>query len=204
MQFLQELRQSVDALLDNCLINDGRKFLLDFSILLYGLHTNHLIASELSIRNISIDARKIWEDDAKLAPLTYPYDVPFRNLDKKSFEYIQTHLVELQNNLSATPNGCANLFNCMLESMYQARLIYDFITPVALADMMIHMLSPVSGESVLDPTCGSGRLLVAASTYNENMKLSGVDRDPIILTISFFNMRMNKIIKTNTMTSFIV
>jgi type I restriction enzyme M protein len=36
----------------------------------------------------------------------------------------------------------------------------EFFTPRAVARLMVHMLDPKAGESIYDPTCGSGGMLV--------------------------------------------
>lgn len=187
----RELQQVMSHLLENCRFSDGRKFLLDFSTLLYGLCTRQITVGEPSAPCFASLVPLVWQQDWSLSRLPYPSGAPFANLDGQSLTAIRDCLCFLQNDSAALAEASAALFNRLLEHMNQARLIHDFITPVALAEMMANMLSPAKGERVLDPTCGSGRLLVAAFSRNNAITMAGVDRDETILAIAFFNLYFN-------------
>ena len=187
----KNLQQAVGNLLTLCHFNDGRKFLLDFSVLLYGLIAKQLNIDKFPVEHYTMVAQQIWYNDSRLSQLRYPFAAPFVGLDSHSMTEIRDLLILLQSNQTDIAKTIPFVFNSMLESMTQSRLIPDFITPASLADMMAQMLSPADGEHVLDPTCGSGRLLIASSSLNKTITLSGLDQDEAILAIAFFNLYFN-------------
>gem|GEM_PF-4447385 len=184
----QILQQTANRLLTNCDFNDGRRFLLDFAILLYGMHTKQIDMNALSVKEYATATRQIWQKDYKLSQLKYPFDVPFTGLDTHSMMEIRSFLAFLQNNYADIKETTSVVFVSMLEYMKQFRIIHDFITPISLANMMAQMLSPQDGASALDPTCGSGRVLNAMFSSNKSISLTGLDHDETILAIAFFNL----------------
>lgn len=96
--------------------------------------------------------------------------------------------------LSEQPKESAScLFDYLLQGMYAREKIRSFITPRTLADMMADMLEPKPGETVLDPVCGSGRLLTAASERCRDCRYIGNDIDERIRTTAFFNLAFHGI-----------
>ena len=53
----------------------------------------------------------------------------------------------------------------------------QFYTPISMAKLMINMVKPSSGDTVLDPACGAGGLLVQSliKTKNNQLNIVGVD-----------------------------
>lgn len=56
---------------------------------------------------------------------------------------------------------------------------------------MARMIAPKKGEVILDPVCGSGRLLVAAAKRNNDCVLAGIDVNARMIVTAFFNMYFN-------------
>ncbi|MEU5809097.1 N-6 DNA methylase [Streptomyces sp. NPDC047718] len=73
----------------------------------------------------------------------------------------------------------AGLFDACLDR-YSSRFGAggDYYTPRPLARLMAGLAAPQSGESVLDPVCGSGRLLLAADEWAR-----GEEHGPGVLTV---------------------
>ncbi|MEU2508143.1 N-6 DNA methylase [Streptomyces sp. NPDC007863] len=73
----------------------------------------------------------------------------------------------------------ADLFDACLDR-YSSRFGAggDYYTPRPLARLMAGLAAPQPGESVLDPVCGSGRLLVAADEWAR-----GKEHGPGVLTV---------------------
>ena len=187
----QILQQTASRFLTSCTFNNGWKFLLDLAVLLYGISKKRISIDTLSMEEYAPVARQIWQKDIKLSQLNYPFAMPFTDLDRHSMAKIRSFLGFLQNNYTDTAKATAVAFNSMLAYMKRAKIIQDFVTPVSLADMMAQMLSPQRGENILDPTCGSGGLLIAALAENEAITVTGLDQKETILAIAFFNLFLN-------------
>ncbi|SDE21277.1 N-6 DNA Methylase [Mucilaginibacter pineti] len=71
----------------------------------------------------------------------------------------------------------------------------QFFTPDPVADLMaaIAMGDAAKGGTVLDPACGSGRMLLAAARVNRHARLYGADVDPLCCNIALANMIMNSL-----------
>jgi type I restriction-modification system DNA methylase subunit len=82
----------------------------------------------------------------------------------------------------------------VLGEIFMVRITYgehgQFFTPDHITDMMASIvgLKPDEQERVLDPTCGSGRTLIAASKKNPNALFVGMDLDPRCAKVCAINM----------------
>lgn len=82
---------------------------------------------------------------------------------QNSFEAI---LKELQKyNLSDTQDDVKGIaFEQFLGTTFRGEL-GQFFTPRTIVDFMTHILDPMEGETICDPTCGSGGFLIKAFEY---------------------------------------
>jgi type I restriction enzyme M protein len=65
----------------------------------------------------------------------------------------------------------------------------QFFTPRNIVQMMIDVLQPTEGESIIDPACGSGGFLAYTIRYlsankNNNFQISGIDKDSFLAKIA--------------------
>ena len=76
----------------------------------------------------------------------------------------------------------------------------EYVTPSALVQLMVEMLSPTDGTSIYDPACGTGGLLIESARYikgnslnkNFNYSLIGNDTSSFACLISIVNLLINK------------
>lgn len=76
----------------------------------------------------------------------------------------------------------------------------EYVTPSALVQLMVEMLSPTDGKSIYDPACGTGGLLIESARYingnslnnNLNYSLIGNDTSSFACLISIVNLLINK------------
>ncbi len=71
----------------------------------------------------------------------------------------------------------------------------QFFTPGHVCDMMSQITIPEmeDGKTVLDPTCGSGRMLLAAGKRNRNVYLFGNDIDATCCKMAVINLLLNSL-----------
>lgn len=70
----------------------------------------------------------------------------------------------------------------------------QFFTPPDICNMMAALIvgdNPPDGTSVCDPTCGSGRTLLAAAKVNRRMRFYGADLDIVCCKMSVLNLLLN-------------
>ena len=80
----------------------------------------------------------------------------------------------------------------------------QFFTPEELCRMMAQMTDDGGGESVNDPACGSGRLLLAAARINPRRLFVGCDVDERCVKMAAINLALNglrgRVVLGNTLT----
>lgn len=64
----------------------------------------------------------------------------------------------------------------------------QFFTPESLAQVLTALLGSNEGERVLEPACGSGRLLIQAAKENPYRRFVGIDKSPICARMAVLNM----------------
>ena len=72
----------------------------------------------------------------------------------------------------------------------------QYFTPTPICEMITAMSigdAFEDGQTVLDPACGSGRMLLAAGKMNRHFKLYGADLDSTCCKIALFNMLLNSL-----------
>lgn len=76
----------------------------------------------------------------------------------------------------------------------------EYVTPSAIVQLMVEMLSPTDGKSIYDPACGTGGLLIESARYinskglnnDLNYSLIGNDTSSFACLISIVNLLINK------------
>lgn len=64
----------------------------------------------------------------------------------------------------------------------------QFFTPAPVAELLVDRVAVAPGEVVLDPTCGSGGLLVAAA--RSGARVRGIELDPRLARLAAVNLRL--------------
>ena len=72
----------------------------------------------------------------------------------------------------------------------------QFFTPPHVSDMMALMTlgdnpEELKGKNILDPTCGSGQMLLSGKKVNPEMRFYGADLDPICCKMAAINLFLN-------------
>jgi len=84
----------------------------------------------------------------------------------------------------------------VLGSFYQEHISHghngQFFSPQPVCDIMACMTGSVKqGSNILDPDCGSGRMLLAAAKYNRNALFYGADVDENCAKMTVINLYLN-------------
>lgn len=71
----------------------------------------------------------------------------------------------------------------------------QFFTPQPICDMIAQMqiMELQNGKSVCDPTCGSGRMLLAGAKINRNAIFFGSDIDLLCVKMTVLNLALNSL-----------
>lgn len=71
----------------------------------------------------------------------------------------------------------------------------QFFTPQSICDMVAQMQikEHKNGQTVCDPTCGSGRMLLAAAKINRELYFYGSDIDLLCVKMSVLNLALNNL-----------
>ena len=67
----------------------------------------------------------------------------------------------------------------------------QFFTPREIVDFIMALVRPRAYETVIDPACGSGGFLIAASEYTRPENLHGVELNSALARIAQLNMEMH-------------
>jgi hypothetical protein len=86
----------------------------------------------------------------------------------------------------------------VLGSFFQEHISHghngQFFSPQNICDMMACLSGPVKqGGSILDPACGSGRMLLAAAKNNRNALFYGADVDESCAKMTVVNLYLNSL-----------
>ena len=132
------------------------------------------------------------------------YSFP-KSYDVTEQSQFKTMLREIQNlcfdrcKLWNGANGWYDPFGCLFEnvsSSFTKQKSGQFFTPETVCEMMVRMSieKPTAeniGKTVLDPCCGSGRFLLAASNINPGLYCIGNDIDSLCVKMTALNMCLN-------------
>lgn len=190
-----QLYRMADHLLAGLWLRQGEAldFLNDVSLFLYALAKEHPDfpgqLKSTDCRNISAG---IVRCHAELGQLDYRFGSMLPNVSDDVW-YGVIECLRLVASGRQRKQDAGRLFDYLLQQMYVKEKIGNFITPRTLADMMACMLDPKPGQVVLDPVCGSGRLLIAAARRCKNCHYIGIDIDEKIRITAFFYMAFHEV-----------
>ncbi|MBD1364433.1 SAM-dependent DNA methyltransferase [Mucilaginibacter sp. ZT4R22] len=132
--------------------------------------------------------------------------LPFKKWDKaelqsKALETYQSH--PKVNQLVTLINIIGNLsedFNDPLGELYMQAISNghngQYFTPTPICDMLAAFnidSNSKPAQSVCDPACGSGRMLLAAAKLNRHMHFYGADLDSTCCKMALVNMMLNSL-----------
>jgi len=71
----------------------------------------------------------------------------------------------------------------------------QYFTPEHVCDLLAQLsfITPESGKTILDPACGSGRMLLAAAKINRHLLFYGADLDTVCCKIALVNMLLQSL-----------
>ena len=105
-------------------------------------------------------------------------------------------LVLLFNEIGTLSEGFKDPIGMLFEQCISKGQKGQFFTPDPLASLMAVCVGNddlKDGQSVYDPACGSGRMLLAAAKINRHLRFYGADIDPLCCKISLVNMLLNSL-----------
>ena len=132
---------------------------------------------------------KATKDEFADDKLFEPYETI--KIKQYSFEQIVKELEKY--NLSATSDDVKGIaFEQFLGTTFRGEL-GQFFTPRTIVDFMVEVLDPQEGETVCDPTCGSGGFLIKAFEYVRDKIEKDVEQCKKDLKAKLFNEEYEKL-----------
>ena len=132
---------------------------------------------------------KATKDEFAEDKLFEPYETI--KIKQYSFEQIVKELEKY--NLSATSDDVKGIaFEQFLGTTFRGEL-GQFFTPRAIVDFMVEVLDPQEGETICDPTCGSGGFLIKAFEYVRDEIEKDVEQYKKDLKAKLFNAEYEKL-----------
>lgn len=192
-----DLKVYTDTLLEQSPGIDVLHFLIDFSVILFDLNTQGIETLNI-LENVDQQyaIKEIVKNNLQLAGLNFTtVGEAFPRINDQCKDLI-IKMVKMLSVDEHCYQSTTKLFQYMLEKMLINNGRY-FFTPIHLADMMVRMIAPSEYECVLDPACGSGRLLAAVYKQKKSCELHGMDINNTITTFSFFNLYFSGKAKAN-------
>ena len=132
---------------------------------------------------------KATKDEFADDKLFEPYETI--KIKQYSFEQIVKELEKY--NLSATSDDVKGIaFEQFLGTTFRGEL-GQFFTPRTIVDFMVEVLDPQEGETICDPTCGSGGFLIKAFEYVRDKIEKDVEQCKKDLKAKLFNEEYEKL-----------
>lgn len=188
------IHEQIDFLLENLGSVEPGDFLCDFSLLLYGLNEGDVDSTLLLSANKQewqAEMAKLCSKNHWLCGQSSTFGRALAIMGEKRVSYLSGFLKNLISDKTNLYENSSEVFCYLLQTMFSQQYIKDFITPSTLCSLMARMIAPKKGEVILDPVCGSGRLLVAAAKRNNDCVLAGIDVNARMIVTAFFNMYFN-------------
>lgn len=93
-----------------------------------------------------------------------------------------------------------DMFERVLSRLSTAGHFGQFRTPQHIVEMMVEIIAPCGGETVMDPACGTGGFLISASGYGretlQRPEVVGIEIDRTIARIAQANMVLHNVEKS--------
>lgn len=188
------IHEWIDFLLENLGSAEPGDFLCDFSLLLYSMNeedVDNTLLLSANKQEWQAGMEKLCSNNHWLHRQRSTFGRALAVMDEKRVSLLKDFLKNLISYKTNLYENSSEAFCYLLQTMFSQQYIKDFITPSTLCSLMACMIAPQKGEVILDPVCGSGRLLVAAAKRNSDCVLTGIDVNARMIVITFFNMYFN-------------
>jgi type I restriction enzyme M protein len=135
-----------------------------------------------------------FDGDAELAErLKRKYEGQYPIFDKMLRTYLDIQKVQV-NSFSEWYDGLGIIYET-IASRWKSSAMGQFFTPPSIVDFMVMVNTSMAeigtGKTVSDPTCGSGRLLIAHHAHCPGNFQYGQDLDPICAKMTAINMMLH-------------
>jgi type I restriction-modification system DNA methylase subunit len=146
-------------------------------------HSTHSIFSDFL--TLVVCAFSLSKEEEKYLSVIQKYNKQEANLFAEA-------LAKLVIEMTGDGNGLVDV----LGSYFQEHISFgrngQFFSPQPICDMMTCIVGPVNqGNRILDPACGSGRMLLAAAKCNRNALFYGADVDENCAKMTVINLYLN-------------
>jgi len=126
---------------------------------------------------------------------------PYRDFSywENKYKDLYPQLVEMYQKLSIASDNYGEGMYDALGDLFMELVSHgrngQYFTPDNITEMMAQLVmgTPKDGENVLDPACGSSRMLLSAAKMNRKVNLFGCDNDIICCKMSVLNLLMNSL-----------
>lgn len=188
------IHEHINFLLENLGSIEPGDFLCDVSLLLYGMNEDEVDSTLfLSANKLEWQAglEKLCSKSHWLRRQRFTFGRALAVMDGKRVSYLSDFLQNIISDKTNLYENSSEAYSYLLQTMFSQQYIKDFITPSTLCSLMACMIAPQKGEVILEPVCGSGRLLVEAAKRNRDCVLTGIDTNARMIVIAFFNLYFN-------------
>lgn len=116
---------------------------------------------------------------------------------EKKYGDLYPRFADMLISLSEVSDNCGEGFSDALGDLFMELVSGgrngQFFTPENICEMMSEMIIPEieNNKSILDPACGSGRMLLAAAKRNRNAFFFGCDNDVTCCKMAVINLILN-------------
>lgn len=181
----REVRGCAELLAGQSRYIEPKKYLADLSVYLCAIECGEREWREALRRPDQRNVLRYLADVCALnVPAGYEPGEAFEAVDKNGRSVVEACLWQVAEGAQAVEEGAAKFFRELLEYMIVHESLNDFVTPYPLAEFMARLLAPAPNERVLDPVCGSGRMLLAAARQCGACLLTGIDVEAVWIALA--------------------
>lgn len=99
---------------------------------------------------------------------------------------------KLFDKIESQPEIISNMYVSILEDNEYLKSNGQFFTPKQIADFMISIENINKGDKILEPSCGHGVFLDSIIEENQDVDLTAVDKDPLLIYSSKIRSEINE------------